>query len=315
MKASIASVGIDVSKDELVVFAHGKQLGGFPNTQVGLQKLRKLLQEKAEVHLEASGGYDRLARRLLTEWGFVVNLHNARKVRRMADGAGFSAKNDQMDAQVLATVGPMVSSNKPKSAHQETLCDLSRTIKALRDEIGRHRIQMQAACLPKACIQAMQSVNRSLEREIQKLEREYLKLINESEFRKRYELALTVPAIGEKTARVLACELPEDLENLSGRQVASYAGLAPIDDQSGKRNGPKRIRKGNVHLKSAMYMPALWAMSRLDWAKNLYSGLRQKGKTHEQSIVAVMRRLLVITVAVMARGTAFQAEPPQRAFA
>jgi len=312
VNTSIATVGIDVSKDELVVFAEGKRLGGFPNTHAGLSKLRPKLPEGAQVHLEASGGYDRLARALLSEWGFEVRLHNPRKVRRMADGIGFTAKNDQMDAEVLALVGPLVCSKAAKSARQEQLCDISRTIKSLRGEMARHRVQMQASNIPIQCRQAYQAVNKAIERQVKRLEETFVKLVRQSEFRDRYELALSVPGIGEATARVLACELPADLSGFSTKCLSSYAGLAPIDDQSGSRNGPRRVRKGNVQIKAAMYMPAVWALSRLDWANKLYTGLRAKGRAHGQAMVAVMRRLLVIATAVMRRGTPFQGAQPRQ---
>jgi len=312
VNSSIATVGIDVSKDELVVFALGKRLGGFPNTQAGLSKLRLKLPEGAQVHLEASGGYDRLARALLSQWGFEVRLHNPRKIRRMADGVGFSAKNDQMDAEVLALVGPLVCSKAAKNSQQERLCDISRTIKSLRDEVARHRTQMQASSIPQQCRAAYQAVNKAIERQIQKLEMEFIKLVRASEFRERYELALSVPGIGQATARVLACELPADLSGFSTKTLSSYAGLAPIDDQSGSRNGPRRIRKGNVQIKAAMYMPAVWAISRLGWANELYTGLRAKGRAHGQAIVAIMRRLLVIATAVILRGTPFQGAQPRQ---
>ena len=312
VNSSIATVGIDVSKDELVVFALGKRLGGFANTEAGLSKLREKLPAGAQVHLEASGGYDRLARALLGRWGFEVRLHNPRKVRRMADGIGFIAKNDQMDAEVLALIGPLICSKIAKNAQQERLCDISRTIKSLRDEASRHSTQMQAAGIPEQCRQAYRAVNTVIERQIQRLSKLFVKLVRESEFRERYELALSVPGIGPVTARVLACELPADLSGFSPKRLSSYAGLAPMEDQSGCKNRPRRIRKGNVHIKAAMFMPAVWAMSRLKWANELYTGLRAKGRLHGQAMVAVMRRLLVIATTVMRRGTPFQGAQPCR---
>lgn len=80
-----------------------------------------------------------------------------------------------------------------------------------------------------------------------------------------------------------------------------------MDDASGKRNGPKHIKKGNVHLKAAMYMPAVWAIGNEPWAKALYTRLKAQGKTHDQAIIPVMRKLLIIVVAVIKRGSPFVA--------
>ena len=294
MDTSIASeVGIDVSKAELVLNVGGRRCGGFANSRVGLDEMRRLVPPGSRIHLEASGGYDRLARQVFAEWGFEVCLHNARKVRRMADGRGFIAKNDAMDAEALVDVGPLIKTKPAKSANQEALCDVSRSIKCLRDQIASNKLHIQIPQFPAACIKGFEAMNKAAQKQIQTLEKTYLGLVKESKLTERHKLASSRPGIGPATARVLSCELPADIRSYTTEQISSYAGLAPMDDESGKRMGPKRIRRGNVHLKAAMYMPALWAIGREQWAKDLYARLRQHGKTHDQAIIPIMRKMLV----------------------
>ena len=85
-----------------------------------------------------------------------------------------------------------------------------------------------------------------------------------------------------------------------------------MDRSSGKHNPPARLGRGNTHLKAALYMPAVTALRREEWAKNLYARLRQKGRTHDQAIVPIMRRLLTRVVVVLKRGTPWEDEPPKR---
>jgi len=310
---SISSeVGIDVSQDVLEVSIDGVKVFKAGNDESGAAQLVSILEPGSRVHLEATGGYERLVRHALLTAGFSVQLHNPRKVRRMADALGFTAKTDAQDAKALAAVGPLIKTKPAKSAVQEQLCDISRTIKSLTDEATRNKKRMQKPGMPKACIESLQSVNKAIAKQKLKLEKAYIALLSDSELKSRHQLATSVPGIGPTTARVLACELPANLNDYRPKQFASYAGMAPIDDSSGKRNGPRHIRKGNVHIKAAMYMPAVCAMAHCAWAKKLYSRLRSEGRTHDQAIIAIMRKMLVLAVAVIQRGTAFEAVPPER---
>ena len=178
MEDIIASVaGIDTSKDELVLNVDGIRRGGFANNRDGLAKMRQFLPCGTQIHIEASGGCDRLPRQVLQDWGFAVHLHNPRKVRRAADARGFIAKNDAMDAHALVEVGPFVRSRPAKSAVQEALCDISRTIKNLRDQATLTKVRMKTPLLPAACVKSYLATIKAAERQITVLEKAYLKLL------------------------------------------------------------------------------------------------------------------------------------------
>ncbi len=117
---------------------------------------------------------------------------------------------------------------------------------------------------------------------------------------------MSVPGVGPVTACAVVAELPDDLSGVSTAQAAAYAGLAPLDDSSGKRDGPKTVGRGNARLKAALYMPALGLVRRPGWARDLYTRLKDKGRRHQAAIVAVMRKLLTRVVAVLKRGTPWQ---------
>ena len=68
-----------------------------------------------------------------------------------------------------------------------------------------------------------------------------------------------------------------------------------------------------MHLKAALYMPALNVMSRQQWANDTYKRLRAKGLEHQQAIVPIMRKLLLQIVAVLKRRTPWQGVPPPKA--
>jgi transposase len=62
-----------------------------------------------------------------------------------------------------------------------------------------------------------------------------------------------VAGVGPVLAQTLIALLPE-LGSLSGRAVASLAGLAPFDRDSGKYGGERHIQGGRTAIRNVLYM-------------------------------------------------------------
>lgn len=309
MNIVVPQIGIDVSKDELVVsIDEGKPLA-LANTTQACRELAELLSKDGVVHIEASGGYERLVHRTLSEAGIKVVLHNPLKPRRMAQAMGVKAKTDLVDARMLSKTGAMLPESSPKSTGRQQLTDHSRAIDAMRAHVSDCKKRMKTSELDSVARQLYADCVLDLEARIAAAEESFEKRVRQSECAKEYALIQTIPALGKATARICVCEFPEDAQERSCGQIASYAGLAPMDDSSGKRNGQAHIGRGNVRLKTAFYMPAICAARTQPWAKALYARLRAKGRTHQGAIVAVMRRLLVRAAAVVKRGSPWEVEP------
>lgn len=303
-------VGLDIAQSFLDIQIAGQPRRTLANNYDGIMELIGLLPEEAIIHMEASGGHDRLVRRLLKQEGFTSHRHNPRKVRRIADAFGVSAKTDALDAYVLSRAGHILPEPVAKSAQKEALCDISRTIEDLQKDRSDWKRRLKTPELAPQAKAAANAVIDFLDAQIENLKKEFLKMVRQSDSARAYKLALSVRNIGPDTARVLICELPDDLTPFSLGQICSYGGIAPMDDSSGKRTNEKRIRPGNMHLKACLYMPAIGAISRDPWAKDLYARLKAKGKKHQQAAVAVMRRLLRHAIAVLKRGTPWQIQQP-----
>lgn|GEM_PF-4624005 len=71
-------------------------------------------------------------------------------------------------------------------------------------------------------------------------------------------------------------------------------------------------KHGNFHMKSALYMPALNLLIQKGRAAATYRRLLARGLTHPQAIIPLLHRQLFYIVAVLKRGSAWQAEPPKR---
>jgi transposase len=303
MSSVAAEVGIDVSSDRLDVSVDEGRPFRVANTPEGCKALAERLPKGAVVHLEASGGYERIARRTLTRAGFEVRTHDPLKVRRRAQSDGRRAKTDALDAVSLSRDGGSLRPQQEKSCSREEACDLSRTIEALKSTAAQMKVRARVPGLDAFARKELSACACDLNRRAKIMEKEALRRLKTSSLAHRYELAVSVEGVGPCLGRVVCCELPESIEPYTDPQLTSYSGVAPIDDTSGNKKGPARIGKGNSHLKAALYMPAVGCLRHQPWAKDLYARLRARGRVHQQAIVAVMRRLLLRILEVIRRGT------------
>jgi transposase len=308
------AVGIDVSKDILDVYidcpGSAKRLR-LSNDVKGIAKLKAALKGgNFLIALEASGRYEAKVRHALENAGFEVRVQNPRLIRRLAEGLGIQAKTDLIDAHLLARTANLCARNEPRSKEREILGDLQRTISMLKKERTAHLKRLAAPGFCPLAAKSLSQLVKAIDKEICALEKAFEKEVANTQLQETYKLCQTIPGVGPALARTAVCELPENLQNWTPRQIASYAGLAPLDDSSGKRQGYAKLGKhGNMHLKAALYMPALTLLSKAEWAKTIYRKLRAKGKAHQQAIVAIMRKLLLQLVAILKRGTAWQPVP------
>jgi len=302
-------IGIDVSKLELVSSIDQAKPFKLGNNTQGCLELASRLPKGSTIHIEATGGYERLLKRTLQEQGFKVVLHNPLKIRRMAQALGTRAKTDPIDAAVLSRDGAKLPQGSLKSLEIQNLTDRSRAICELQDMVAGLKQRMNMPELDEYARQTYQLAIQGLQSNIAQAEKDFAKAVRSSSRQEHYELAMSVPAIGKITTRVLICELPQDFLERTNAQISSFSGLAPIDDSSGKRIGRARLGRGNTRIKKALYMPAICAVRTQLWAKDLYARLRAKGKSHQTAIVAVMRRLLIRVLAVLRRGSPWQDEP------
>ena len=302
-------VGIDVSKMDLVVSVDKGKPFKKPNSEAGAVELAQMLPPGSTVHLESTGGYERIAVKTLRDFGFEVRVHNPLRARRLAQGLGPKAKTDPIDARMLSATGSLLPTGKAKSEERRNLADFSRSIDAVKKTITSFKNRSNMPGLDPDAKRVYELVITALEKEVKGLESQFARRVKSSSYRLRYDLAKSVPHIGPVAARVCVCELPEDLPERSPARMSSYAGVAPINHSSGTYNPAPKIARGNKRLKKALYMAAISALRQEVWAKTLYHRLIAKGKTHDQAIVPIMRKLLVKVVCVLKRGTPWQAVP------
>lgn len=289
-------IGVDVSKDRLDGFdARSGEIFQEENSREGRSALaRKYHGRPAVFVVEASGGYERPLREELSAAGFSVRLVDPRKVRLFARASGRWAKTDRLDAQVIAAYARAIPGTSPLPDQQQVhLAELVTYRRQLVDETTA--IANQSALLRDPELRRISKRRlASLQAQIARLDRRVAETIETSDdLREKASLLRSIPGVGPVLCAALLAFLPE-LGTLSRHQVAALVGVAPLDNQSGRHNGPRHIYGGRPLLRSILFMGALVASRCNKPLKAFYQHLRMAGKKAKVALVAVMRKLVVL---------------------
>lgn len=88
-------------------------------------------------------------------------------------------------------------------------------------------------------------------------------------------------------------ELPE-LGTLNRQEIAKLAGLAPLNRDSGRYRGQRKIGGGRQEVRTCLYMAAFNARQKCARFKRYFDGLMARGKLYQVAMTACMRKLLVV---------------------
>jgi transposase len=299
-------VGIDVAKDKVDACIRALALRQTcPSTAQGHRKLVAWLRKHkvTKAVMEASGGYERDWARTLRQADIEVRIVDPKRVRSFALSAGRLAKNDAIDAEMIAWFAETFS-EAPSQIHDAAHEELLALVKARKNLLElKTRLQSQNEhAAPGPVQKAHARVLKSLAAETAKLEAAISAKVKATpEFAERAEIIESVPGFAETTSAILVAGMPE-LGKVSKEIAAALLGAAPYDDDSGKRRGERHIKGGRRWVRNAFYMPCLGAATQNNPVlKAFYQRLIAKGKEPKVALVACMRKLIVILNTLIAR--------------
>ena len=295
-------VGIDVAKDWLDVAVVGeKSMMQFANTKKGIAELVRWispLQPKLIV-VEATGGYEEALVLGLFAAGLPVALVSPQRVRQYAKAKGLLAKTDQLDAKNLAEYGKNIQPRLfvGKSEERRRLSALVSRRKQLEEMLQAERNRLRtASCQMHA---SLQRAIAFLEAEMQQMEKEIRTFIQEyADFQAQEKLLRSAKSIGPVTAAILLADLPE-LGQLDRKQIAALVGVAPMNQDSGRKRGYRRTKGGRPAVRNALYMSALTGIRYNPVIQAHYQQLLKRGKNKKVAITACMRKMLTILNAMI----------------
>jgi transposase len=232
------------------------------NDAQGIAELALWLEPGSLVVMEASGGYERLAHRLLRERGFAVAVVNALRVRQFAKASGLLAKTDRLDAAVIARYGAFAkpAPTPVREGARAALAELLAYRRQILAEIAARSQQLVHLRTP-ALIERARAALARLRQDKAELDRLLQETIaGDAELQAKATLLKGTPGAGPVLVATLLAELPE-LGQLDRRQIASLVGLAPVAKDSGLMRGRRVIHGGRREVRNSLFMAVL-ALSR-----------------------------------------------------
>jgi transposase len=296
-------VGIDVSKDRLdIVVRPGGETFAVDRNAAGVEKLAARLRELSPqiVALEATGGFETVVAAGLGAAELPVAVVNPVQVRAFAKAIGQRAKTDPIDAGVIAHFAEATNLEPRPLPDEQTrlLADLVGRRRQIVAMIGAERQREHRLTAPRLR-KSIARLVKALEKELASLDTDIDDTVKGSPaWRAKEELLTSVPGVGPVISRTLVAELPE-LGQLSHKQIAALAGLAPFTRQSGKWRGKSFIGGGRTAVRAALFMGAMVAKKYNPVLKAFFDRLVAAGKPKMVALIAVARKLLTILNAIV----------------
>lgn len=317
-------LGMDVSKEWvdlalMKVENHQKgplQCSRFDNTASGMEQMQEWLQghqvsfdEHSLLVVENTGVYHRRIWQWCTEKGLPLVIGNAAQIKWSLGIV--RGKSDLIDARRLCAYA-----YKEREELKATPLH-SAKLTALRDLLtARSRLKQQAAGIKVylgelkatttaelhavletahgAVLQGIAASLKAVEEQI------CAALAADAALQQNYQLLTSVPGIGHLTAVYLLCCTHNFALKPSGKQLASYAGVAPFGSTSGKSiKGKDRVHPmANKELKRLLHLGALSAIKNNGEFKEYYRRKTSQGK-HALSVLNAIKNKLALRAAAV----------------
>jgi len=314
--AMLSFCGIDVSKDRLdVMVLPDQQCSSVRNDVDGWTELVEQLRGSsiAAIGLEATGGYERGVMRALLAAGMSVRQINPFRLRQFARASGVVAKNDPLDARMIASF-VAVMPTRSVQRHTPAVERLTEML-AVRRQLSNEKVAAENAArlLEDAMLQRLSRRRIArLSADVEKLDERLIEIVAaDATLAHRYHLLISMRGVGPVLACTLIALLPE-LGRLNRKQVAALVGVAPYNFDSGLLKGVRRIWGGRAPVRHVLYMAAMSASQHNPVLKAFHDRLEAAGKEPKVVIVAVMRKMITTLNAMVRDDVAWADRSPGR---
>jgi transposase len=298
-------IGIDVAKAWLdVAVLQTGEVFRVGNDEAGWARLIDKVKGETikAIGLEPSGGYERGVVKALRKAALSVRLVNPHRARQFARALGRLAKNDRIDALTIARFTAQLPTREAR--HDPVVEQMAELVVARRQltqdkvRLGNQIEQVRDRLLRRMTGQRL----RRIEAEILLIGKRLAQIVaGEPNLAAKDRLIRSFPGAGPVLSHTLLALVPE-IDDANRREIAALVGLAPFDDDSGKRAGKRAIWGGRAEVRNVVYMAALAAARCNPSLKAFRQRLIAGGKTPKVAIVAIARRMLGILIAMLRNG-------------
>lgn len=304
----IADVGVDVSKQELVIAIDGQpnKRAVIENQASAIQQWLSGLPAGSRIAMESTGRYHGLLAMLGQNLGFMVYVLNAQDVSHYAKALGARGKTDRTDAEMIACYiaehHGRLHSYQPGTEVQQRIDALLRR----RATVAMHR---------QAIMEALHDVSE-IRQETDLLQARFETLIGaidrqlQTQIEADEQMAVpfrrlnTITGFGLQTSAMLV-SLFTRIPFANADALVAFSGLDPRPLDSGQKRGKRRLSKrGPASLRRLLFLAALSA-SKSKAIRPLYEAIRARGFSTTAAHVILARKLLRVAYAVWKTGQPF----------
>ncbi|NCC32785.1 MAG: IS110 family transposase [Chloroflexia bacterium] len=293
----------------------------FPQTDAGFTQFQQALAATGiapaatRIALEATGSYWVALAVAMHQTGYVVSVLNPGQVALFARSLPRRSKTDALDAHVLirfAAERQPAPWTPPEQVYHELrqrlvvrdgLLQMRQQARNQRHAVAQWPVQIASA------LAALDTVMAELDAQLASLERELLQVLQDGAWASSATILLATPGLGLVTTAWLLVSTVNFTTVTSPEQLTAYAGLAPLERQSGTsiRGRPAIGHGGNSRLRTALYMATLSAARVNPTIRTFYDRLREAGKPTKVARCAAARKLLHLAWALVTKQQPYRA--------
>lgn len=278
-------------------------VAGFKTMEEWVNKNHKEKQVDLVLCMEATGVYHENCALYFFEKGFKTSIILPNKAKHYLISLGLKSKNDKIDARGLSRMGAeqCLGLWEPMGKYFYELRQYTRQYQNLQEQKTAFRNQLHA--LKHAMYQNKQMIKQQ-ETTIKLLDKLLLELVgliknhlaSDQIVKEHVTNICQIKGIGILTVAAVLAETNGFALFRNYKQLVSYAGFDVVERESGLSSGKTKIsKKGNGHLRRAMFMPAFTAVRYKEKPLlDLFNRTFEKHGIKMKSYVAVQKKLLVL---------------------
>lgn len=258
--------------------------------------------------MEATGVYHENLAYYLHRLGYEVSIVLPNKVKAYARSFNEKSKSDEIDTDLISRLGAERELRIWEPAHQNIrqVKRLNRQRQVFVNERSEFKNRLHAVRHSQGLfceiVERYEAMIKYLDQQVKAIELEIKKLCKqEKALSNQVNVLKSIPGVGQITAVAVLAETGAMKLFKSREQLVSYAGLDVVTYQSGSSVNKKgRISKrGNVHLRTALYMSAVSLTRSSGPFKDLYLRVLKRSGVKKKALIAVQRKLLIVMYALI----------------
>lgn len=304
------NVGVDTGKFQLDIYLRPIDIYfTVPNDEKGIKEaINKLKQYRIErIVIEATGRLEMPFIMACAKAKLPFVIANPIHIKRFAGAVGQRAKTDKLDAQLIAYYGeaikPKLSQLKPENMQAMSDLVARRNQLLVMQTMEKNRLQS----LPKSLAMTIKPILTAFKHQITKIEKKLVELIESCpEYQAKNTILQSMTGIGKIASASIISNLPE-LGYMTSKQASSLVGVAPINRESGRFKGQRKIQGGRHQVRTVLYMAMMSAIQSNPVFKETYQRLVAGGKPKKVAIIACIRKMVVILNSMLRDGVMWEA--------